>query len=598
MKFHRLCASALLAALASALIGAAPSVPTLNATLPSSIVFTPVITGLTQPVFVTGAGVGSNRLFVVQQPGQIRIFQNGSLLSTPLLDISGVSGFTHAASEQGLLGLAFDPHYATNRYFYVTYTITTGNSTFPYAVRLVRYQTSATDANAADPASAFIILTTPKKWTNHNGGMIAFGPDGYLYWGTGDGGSAGDPDNNAQNIHRLLGKMLRLDVDSTPPAGQTYVIPPTNPFFGNSDSTVRQEIWSYGLRNPWRWSFDRSTGDLYIGDVGQNRQEEIDFQPASASAVRNYGWHVLEGTLCYSPSTGCVKPAHYIAPVSTYNHGTNESIGCAVTGGYVYRGSASPLLQGIYFFGDYCSGRVWGLVDNSGTWSRKLVAATPYNISSFGQDEAGELYVVDHGAGRVLRISQPSIVTAPAFISEGALDGTVTETKETSSIGGPTDPTGQTFSVGDTAKRQQQRAILSFDTSSLPDNAVITSAMLRIDLSSMSTPDPFSALGALKVDIGGPRFGTLPALQSMDFQATATAYHVAAFDPTPAAGWYSAAIGSSYFRYINRKGRTQFRLRFSLGDNNDSVANYAAFFSGDATTASTRPQLVIQYYVP
>src|SRR5512140_376814 len=413
----------ILALLASMLISASPSVPSISATLPSAVKLTPVISGLTQPVFVTHAGDSSNRLFVVQQTGQIRLFKNGGLLAAHFLDVSGVSGFTHAASEQGLLGLAFDPNYATNRRFYVTYTITTGNATFPYAVRLVRYQASSTNPDAANPASAFVILTIAKKYTNHNGGMIGFGRDGYFYWGTGDGGSGGDPDNNAQNLHSLLGKMLRIDLTSTPSAGKTYVIPPTNPFYGSTDTALRKEIWAYGLRNPWRWSFDRLTGDLLIGDVGQNTEEEIDFRAASSTGGENYGWHILEGNLCYTPSSGCVPPAHYVAPVSVYDHGTNDSVGCAVTGGYVYRGSASPALQGVYFYGDYCSGNLWALVHNSnGTWSRKLIAATGLNISSFGQDQAGELYLVDYGGGRVLRISQPPQVIG-SFLSEAALDG-------------------------------------------------------------------------------------------------------------------------------------------------------------------------------
>src|SRR5512140_1616181 len=308
----------ILALLASMLISASPSVPSISATLPSAVKLTPVISGLTQPVFVTHAGDSSNRLFVVQQTGQIRLFKNGGLLAAHFLDVSGVSGFTHAASEQGLLGLAFDPNYATNRRFYVTYTITTGNATFPYAVRLVRYQASSGNPDVANPASAFVILTIAKKYTNHNGGMIAFGRDGYLYWGTGDGGSGGDPDNNAQNLSSLLGKMLRLDVHSTPPVGKRYVIPPTNPFFHNTNASVRKEIWAYGLRNPWRWSFDRSTGNMLIGDVGQNREEEIDFQPASSTGGINYGWHILEGNLCFLPLTGCVKPARYVGPVTVY----------------------------------------------------------------------------------------------------------------------------------------------------------------------------------------------------------------------------------------------------------------------------------------
>ncbi len=594
----RLTLFSIVALLASSVIAAGPTVSVAAASLPPALTFTPVITGLTQPVFVTNAGDGSNRLFVVQRTGQIRIFKSGSLLATNFLNVSGISDFTDAGPEQGLLGLAFDPHYSTNRYFYVTYAITTTNTTFPYGVRLVRYQTSSVNPDVANPNSAFIILTTFKKYTNHNGGMIAFGRDGYLYWGTGDGGSGGDPDNNAQNLGSLLGKMLRIDVDSMPLAGKTYVIPSTNPFYSSTNANIRKEIWAYGLRNPWRWSFDRSTGDMLIGDVGQNTEEEIDFQTAASSGGMNYGWHILEGNLCYNPPTGCVAPARYVAPVAVYVHGTNDVNGCAVTGGYVYRGAAFPALQGVYLYGDYCSGHVWALVHNAGVWSRKLVASTSYNISSFGQDEAGQLYLVDYGGGQVLRISQPPSVTAAPFLSEGVYDGTVIESSAGSQVGGRLNSTGASFTVGDTALNRQRRAILSFYTASLPDHAVITSARLRIKLATMTATSPFGTLGTLVADLGVPRFGSLPALESLDFQAPATALSVATFNATPSAGWYTAGVGGSYLGSINRLGRTQFRLRFTLPSNNDSVGNYAAFFSGNAPVVSDRPELIVQYYVP
>ena len=598
MKSHRLITLLAVAAFALSLISASAPIPVAAATLPSTVTFTPVITGLNQPVFVTNAGDGSGRLFVVQQTGQIRVFKNGSLLATNFLDVSGVSNFTNAGSEQGLLGLAFDPNYATNRFFYITYTITTGNATFPYGVRLVRYQTSSGNADVANPSSAFIILMTPKKFTNHNGGMIGFGGDGYLYWGTGDGGSGGDPDNNAQTLSSLLGKMLRLDVDTTPPAGQRYVIPPSNPFFGNPNPSVRKEIWAYGLRNPWRWSFDRSTGDMLIGDVGQDREEEIDFQPASSTGGMNYGWHILEGNLCYLPLSGCSAPAHYVAPIAVYLHGTNDVNGCAVTGGYMYRGSAAPGLQGVYFYSDYCSGKLWALVHNSGTWSGKLVTSTPYHVSSFGQDEAGEIYIVDRTGGQVVRIGQRTIVTAPAFLSEGVNDGTVTQSSAGSNTGGALNSTWTTFTVGDTALHAQRRAVLSFDTSSLPDTAVVTSATIKIKLWTMTTPSPFGTLGNLTADVAKGFFGTSPALESVDYQASATGLSAATFGSTANAGWYSAPVSASMLGSINRLGRTQFRLRFALQSNNDSVANYAAFFSGDALTSSNRPQVIVQYYVP
>ncbi len=379
--------------------------------LPAQVQFTLVTSGLTAPDFITNAGDGSNRLFILEQTGIIRVFKNGSLLATPFLTLGGlVSNFTGGSGEQGLLGLAFDPNYSSSGIFYITYTTTTGNATFPYTTTLARYRVSSGNADVADPASGEVLLSIPKKYTNHNGGMLAFGPDGYLYMSMGDGGSGGDPDNNAQNLHTLLGKLLRLDVTSTPPSGQKYAIPSSNPFYSSSDPAVKKEIWAYGLRNPWRFSFDRSNGNLYIGDVGQNIEEEVDFQAAASAGGQNYGWHILEGNLCYTPSTNCVAPTAYVPPVATYDHGTNDSYGCSLTGGYVYRGSASPALQGVYLYGDFCSGRVFGLVRNANSsWTYGQIASTSYTISSFGQDEQGELYLADYYGGKIYHISSNSV---------------------------------------------------------------------------------------------------------------------------------------------------------------------------------------------
>ena len=401
----------ILAALWVTAVSAAPASTVSAASIPSALAFTPVASGLSLPVFVTNAGDGSNRLFIVQQGGQIRIFKNGSLLPTPFLNIVGsVSNFTGVNVEQGLLCLVFDPNYSTNGTFYITYTTTNPDPTFIYTTTLARYHVSTGNPDVADVASGVVLLSIPKKYTNHNGGMLAFGPDGYLYMSMGDGGSGGDPDNNAQNLHTMLGKLLRLDVESTPPVGKMYVIPPTNPFFASSDPNVKQEIWAYGLRNPWRFSFDRLTGDLYIGDVGQATEEEVDFQASASAGGQDYGWHILEGNLCYSPSVGCVAPSGYVPPVATYDHGVNASFGCAITGGYVYRGGASPSLQGVYLYGDYCSGKVLGLVKNaSSIWTSSLIVSTGFTISSFGQDEQGELYLADYGGGTIYRISAPWI---------------------------------------------------------------------------------------------------------------------------------------------------------------------------------------------
>ncbi|MGE5376762.1 MAG: PQQ-dependent sugar dehydrogenase [Bacteroidota bacterium] len=399
------------------------------ATIPAALKFT-LVTSLTKPVLVTNAGDGSNRLFIVQQSGQIRIFANGSLLSTPFLNIAGlVQDFTGVNGEQGLLSLAFDPGYVSNGFFYIAYTTNTGDPTYPYTTTLARYHVSAGNPNLADPASGTVLLSIPKKYNNHNGSMLAFGPDGYLYISMGDGGSGGDPDNNAQSLNTMLGKILRIDVHTPPPAGKKYVIPATNPFYGSGDPNVKQEIWAYGLRNPWRISFDRLTGDLYIGDVGQNIEEEIDFQAASSTGGQNYGWHILEGNRCYNPSSNCVPPNGYVPPVTVYDHRTNDSYGCSISGGYVYRGTQSPSLQGVYFYGDYCSGKVFGLVRNSNnTWTSSLITSVPYNISSFGEDEQGELYLTDLDGGRVFKIASALVSISGNAGAAGAtlsyVDGT------------------------------------------------------------------------------------------------------------------------------------------------------------------------------
>src|SRR5258706_14860578 len=347
---------------------------------PPNIILKPMERGLTHPVFPTHAPGHSARLFIVQQSGQILILKGTTLNATAFLDVSSI---IKTGGEQGLLGLAFDPNYSTNGYFYIVYT---DQSSVGDDV-LARYKVSSGDPDLADDTSAQILLTVSEPYENHNGGMIAFGPDGDLYFGLGDGGSGGDPQGNGQDKTTLLGKILRLDVSTVP-----YTVPPTNPFY--SSSTDKKEIWAYGLRNPWRFSFDKGTGDIYIGDVGQNAQEEVDYQPSSSTGGENYGWNWREGNLCYST---CTLPSGYVAPVSVYNHGTNDSIGCAVTGGYVYRGSAFPGLVGVYLFGDFCTGNLWGLYKNaSNQWVTKLIKDTGYNISSFAEDEAGELYILDY----------------------------------------------------------------------------------------------------------------------------------------------------------------------------------------------------------
>jgi glucose/arabinose dehydrogenase len=357
---------------------------------------TPTLTlqagGLKQPDYITNAGDGSDRLFVVEQTGQIALIQNGQVLSTPFLNISDR---VKTGGEDGLLSVAFPPNYASKRYFYVYYTNKAGNNV------VARYRLTA-NGNVADPNSEQIILTlNHPNFSNHNGGQLAFGPDGYLYIGTGDGGGGGDPNNNAQNPKSLLGKILRIDVES--PTNAAYTIPSTNPFVGTKDpgDRYRDEIWALGVRNPWRFSFDRQTGDLYIGDVGQDAYEEVDFQPAGDRGGENYGWNVLEGNHRYNNSTA--STAGFTAPVLEYDHSQGQSI----TGGFVYRGS-NPQWQGVYFYGDFVEGKVWALRRNGNLWENQLLLDTPYSISTFGQDQAGNIYLADYANGNLYKLNLPS----------------------------------------------------------------------------------------------------------------------------------------------------------------------------------------------
>ncbi len=366
---------------------------------PGPVVLQPVASGLSAPVEIVTARDFSGRLFVVEQGGRIRIVRNGLVLPTPFLDISpGNGGPVLTGGEQGLLGLAFHPSYATNGRFYVFYTRTLQGDPGGNEIVVARYLRSAANADLADAASGSIVLTVPHPQnTNHNGGKIAFGPDGYLYIGVGDGGGGGDPFNAGQSLSDLRGKILRIDVDGAAP----YAIPATNPFAGAS-SPVRREIWAYGLRNPWRFSFDRQAGDLFIGDVGQGAREEIDFEPAGSGGGRNYGWRVFEGTICYTPPTNC-SLANHTPPVIDYAH--NASGGFSVTGGYRYRGRRAQEIAGYYLYGDYVSGRIWAAApDQSGTWIPAQVA-TLSNLSTFGEDDEGELYAANHSAGTISRLA-------------------------------------------------------------------------------------------------------------------------------------------------------------------------------------------------
>ena len=345
-----------------------------------------VASGLRFPLYLT-APPGDARLFIVEKGGAIRVVTNGALLPTPFLDLSGkISG----GAEQGLLGLAFDPAYATNGRFIVHYTDVSGNTT------VSSYHVSAGDPDQADPTSEGVLLTVEQPFSNHNGGQILFGPDGMLYIGLGDGGSEGDPGGRGQSLADLLGDVLRLDVGS----GTGYTVPPDNPFVGQAGA--RPEVWSYGLRNPWRFSFDAATGDLYIADVGQDAWEEVDVVTAAGGAGRgaNFGWNVMEGRHCFSGST--CDTSRFTLPVLEYSHAS----GCSISGGYVYRGAAIPALQGHYFYADYCSGwvRSFRLQDGQAVDQAQWPTLAPGGqVPSFGQDAAGELYVMNAG-GQVFRI--------------------------------------------------------------------------------------------------------------------------------------------------------------------------------------------------
>mgnify|MGYP003946461401 FL=1 len=367
-----------------------PAEPTAVPSSPvSSISLEPVLTaGLEKVTSITHAF--DERLFVLEQVGLIRIVENGQLLDQPFLDITDRVG--SFSSEQGLLGLAFHPDYATDGaimagQFFVNYTDYSGNT------HISRFTVMPDDPYRADPRSEVEYLAQEQPYPNHNGGSLAFGPDGYLYAGLGDGGSANDPLLAGQDLSTLLGKVLRLDVDS---AADAYTIPNDNPFIDRPEA--RPEIWAYGLRNPWRFSFDRETGDFYIADVGQNMWEEINFQTATGPGGENYGWRIMEGSHCFEADT-CDQTGLTL-PIFDYDH----SQGCSVTGGYVYRGQMYPDLWGNYFVSDYCSGIIWRLFPQGDGWLADAILDTDHTISTFGEDVNGELYVANYWSGAIYRI--------------------------------------------------------------------------------------------------------------------------------------------------------------------------------------------------
>lgn len=341
-----------------------------------------------QPVLMLQAPGDASRMFVVEQAGTVRVFANSDSATASAVFINISDRVDSGPREAGLLGMAFDPDFAGNGRVILSFTRSGPNTTTPLVSVLARY-TSSDGGATLDPNSEVVLLTQDQPFTNHNGGHIVFGPDGYLYFGLGDGGSGGDPQDNAQNTNTLLGKLLRIDVRGN---ASPYGIPADNPFVAGGG---RKEIYAYGLRNPWRFHFDRATGELWLADVGQDKWEEVD----RITRGGNYGWDDREGAHCFEPASGC-RTSGLIEPVAEYDHDNGR---CSITGGYVYRGSAVPTLKGMYLYGDFCTGEIWGLPSAGGTVARLFAGSI--SISSFGEDNGGEVYVVSYGDGTLRRIA-------------------------------------------------------------------------------------------------------------------------------------------------------------------------------------------------
>jgi glucose/arabinose dehydrogenase len=373
-----------------------------NGTAQPTVIFRQYMNGFSQPLDIVNAGDGSDRLFIVQKGGLIRILEDSVILPTPFINLA--DSITATGGEQGLLSLAFHPLYETNRMFFVYYTNTSG------AITIARFRTKIDDPYAADDTSGKILLTIPKGASNHNGGNLDFGPDGYLYFATGDGGGAGDVSNNAQNGNSLLGKMIRLDVDSIETAPY-YTIPADNPYVGNPN--VRDEIWAIGLRNPWRWSFDRANNNMWIADVGQDNWEELNFRAAGTTGGINYGWRCYEGTHAFNTG-GCQPQGTYVSPVYEYPH--NSTGGVSVTGGYVYRGLEFPALRGYYMMSDFGSGHLWLVAPNGGggfnvTRQPSVLAS----VVSYGENEEGRLFASTLG-GTIYLVTAPPGAPLPVTL--------------------------------------------------------------------------------------------------------------------------------------------------------------------------------------
>ena len=361
-----------------------------------AVTLVPFVDGLSAPLAIVNAGDGSERLFVAEQGGKILVIRGGKVLATPFLDIGDE---ITSGGERGLLGVAFHPRYPADPRVIVDYTDLQGDT------EVSSFELDPRNADRLDPTSETKLLHVKQPFANHNGGVLGFGPDGYLFVSLGDGGSGGDPQGNGQSNTTLLGKILRIDIDRSVdvnrPAGEPdFGIPDGNPFAGAIDGS-RPEIWLTGLRNPWRMSFDRATGDLWIGDVGQDAWEEVDVQRAGVPGGTNFGWNRMEGTHCFSPDRNCGEPSLTL-PVTDYGH----DLGCTVIGGAVYRGSSQPALAGGYLFGDYCTGRMWALdPTDSGPVAPIEVGQSGRNLSAFGEDEAGELFATDFSGGAILRVT-------------------------------------------------------------------------------------------------------------------------------------------------------------------------------------------------
>ena len=451
-----------------------------------AVTLQPVVAGLSGITSITNAGDG--RLFLTLQEGQIVVWDGSRILPAPFLDVGAL---VSCCGEQGLLSVAFHPRYASNGFFFVDYT---DRSPGAGATIVARYRVSAGDPNRADPSSAAILLRIPQPFVNHNGGQLQFGPDGFLYVGMGDGGSANDPVCNAQSPDSLLGKLLRIDVDRTVDTAPFYAIPPDNPFV--SSGGAPPEAWAKGLRNPWRFSFDRLTGDLFIGDVGQDVREEIDYEPLAAGGGQNYGWKVMEGTRCGDGGTSGCSPVpppcgdpSYTAPILVYDHLGGA---CSVTGGYLYRGLSVPDLYGLYVYGDYCSGQVFAAAEASGAWSSQALAIAVPNLTTFGEDSSGDLYLGTQDGGLYRFVPSAPPVPSVTGISPAS----------TATRGAPVTVTGSNF------------------TSSTAVLFGAAPAQVRVvDPATLTAIAPAHAPGTVDVTVSNP--GAPPAVAAGAFTYTA-----------------------------------------------------------------------------